>query len=114
MPIVNYKNTETLKNSNFYANSTIKIQKKKWTDSVLTLLFNFITFRQVLNASEVFLQPGYPMGNGPIRLKFYIRLSAGGDTTVSLERRLLTNVLQPVVQNITNTFGVQLLGTHTR
>ena len=67
-----------------------------------------------MNASEVFLQPGYPMGKGPIRIKLYIRLPAGGDTSVSLERRLLTNVLQPVVENITNTFGVQVLGTHTR
>ena len=64
-----------------------------------------------MNASEVFLQPGYPMTMGPIRIKVYVRLPAAGDTSVSLERGLLTNVLQPLVQNITNTFGVQISGT---
>lgn len=102
-----------MKDSNFYANSIIKLQKK-CIDPVLTLLFNAVTFRQVLNASEVFLQPGYPMAMSPIRIKVYVRLPTGGDTSVSLERRLLANVLQPLVQNITNTFGVQISGMHAR
>ena len=54
------------------------------------------------------------MAMGPIRIKVYVRLPAGGDTSVSLERRLLANVLQPFVQNITNTFGVQISGTQAR
>jgi len=54
------------------------------------------------------------MAMGPIQIKVYVRLPAGGDTSASLERRLLANVLQPFVQNITNTFGVQISGTHDR
>ena len=84
-----------------------------WTRSysIIHSVIIVITFRQVLNASEVFLQPGYPMAMSPIRIKVYVRLPAAGDTSVSLERGLLTNVLQPLVQNITNTFGVQISGT---
>ena len=84
-----------------------------WTCSysIIHSIIIVITFRQVLNASEVFLQPGYPMAMSPIRIKVYVRLPAAGDTSVSLERGLLTNVLQPLVQNITNTFGVQISGT---
>ena len=43
-----------------------------------------------------FLQPGYPMAMGPIWIKVYVRLPAAGDTSVSLESKLLANILQPV------------------
>ena len=36
------------------------------------------------------------MAMGPIWIKVYVRLPAAGDTSVSLESKLLANILQPV------------------
>ena len=60
--------------------------------------------------AEVFILPGFPVLNSPLQVKFYVRVPTGGNASVSLDRALLTNILQSFLQNLTATFGVQFAG----
>ena len=58
----------------------------------------------------MYLVPGYPVVNSPLQIRFYVCLTADGNTSVTLNRTVLTNVVPSFVQNISDTFGVQLAG----
>ena len=48
--------------------------------------------------------------NSPLQIKFYVRSQADGNTSIILNRTVLTNVVPSFVQSISDTFGVQLAG----
>ena len=60
----------------------------------------------------MFLLPGFPAVRSPLQIRFYVRLPTAGNDSVPLDRALLTNILESFVQNLTDTFGVQLAGKH--
>ena len=50
--------------------------------------------------------------NSPLQIKFYVLSQADGNTSVALNRTVLTNVVPSIAQTISDTFGVQLAGKH--
>ena len=48
--------------------------------------------------------------NSPLQIKFYVLSQADGNTSVTLNRTVLTNVVPSFVQTLSDTFGVQLTG----
>jgi len=60
--------------------------------------------------AEVFILPGFPVLNSPLQINFYVRVPSGGNASISLDRALLTNILQSFLQNLTATFGLQFAG----
>ena len=75
---------------------------------ILIVLNHPLSFRS--GQAEVFILLGFPVLKIPLQIKFYVRVPSGGNASISLDRALLTNILQSFLQNLTATFGVQLAG----
>lgn len=55
--------------------------------------------------------PGFPVVNSPLELRFYVRLKAGVNQHVTIDREVLYAIFENFAQNISEVLGVEFTGT---
>ena len=77
-------------------------------------LFNFVYSTTSSLPSDVDLiniLPGFPVVNSPLELRFYVRLKAGVNQHVTIDREVLYAIFENFAQNISEVLGVEFTGT---
>ena len=68
--------------------------------------------RSALLADEVLINivPGFPIQFNPVEVRFYVRLKTGMNAYQTLDREIVTVILQSSLQNASDTIGIQITG----